>query len=151
MSRIVVVLLVAVLLAGCFPIRAEYATQVPPSDGPAQNGQYAPQPGDENLVREDVYIDSAEIYNQKSFPPQFRLSVKGSLPTPCHQLRAVVKVNPAEGRVDVEMYSLVSPAQACLAALEPFDAVIALDVPAGSFDVYLNDALVGSLVMPAAD
>ncbi|MCE5258631.1 MAG: hypothetical protein LLG44_06145 [Chloroflexi bacterium] len=112
---------------------------------------YAPQPGDEDLTRGTVYIDSREIFLLKTNPPQFRLSISGALPTPCHALRVVVPAADAEGRIDIEAYSLVKPGAMCAQVLEPFSTTISLaGYPAGQYSIWLNGDKVGEMVVPAS-
>lgn len=120
---------------------------VPSAAGTVQ--PWEPQPGDDKLQRGNVYLDSREILTQESNPPQFVLELKGNLPTPCHKLR--VKVNPpdASGQIQVEVYSLVNPAEICIQVLEPFQVSVPLnDLSSGTYQVLVNQELVGELKVP---
>ena len=76
------------------------ATPLPPdsSPEPAPTPAYAPQPGDAALIRGEVFLDSAQLLIRESYPPQVTLTLAGSLPTPCHQLRVAVAAPDAQGR-----------------------------------------------------
>jgi hypothetical protein len=50
----------------------------------------APQPGDTKLTRGNIFIQESGLLIRESFPPQISLSFSGDLPTPCHQVRAVI-------------------------------------------------------------
>jgi hypothetical protein len=119
----------------------------PPSGGEDPSPDpYAPRPGDEAKQRGEVYIDSHDILILESFPPQFRLQVTGSLPTPCHELRAVVDEPDEQNQIHVEMYSLVDPAITCAQVLEPFEASISLgSFESGSYTVFVNGEQVGEI------
>jgi hypothetical protein len=108
---------------------------------------YAPVNGDEGLQRGEVDIDSQEILILESFPPQFRLHVTGALPTPCHQLRAVVHEPNDQNQIHVEIYSVVNPNTVCIQVLEPFEASIPLgsNLEGGSYTVFVNGELVGEI------
>jgi hypothetical protein len=110
---------------------------------------WEPQPGDDKLQRGNVYLDSQQILTLESNPAQFVLELKGNLPTPCHKLR--VKVNPpdASGQIQVEVYSLVDPAEICIQVLEPFQASVPLkDLSSGTYQVSVNQEAVGELKVP---
>src|ERR1044071_3057204 len=65
------------------------ADDLTPTNEPNLN-PFAPQPGDENLSRGNVYIHEASLVIRESYPPQISLSIKGDLPTPCNQLRVQI-------------------------------------------------------------
>lgn len=120
------------------------ATPEEPSPAP-----WAPQAGDEALQRGEVFIHQAGILILESFPPQFMLQLQGSLPTPCHELRAVVPEPDAQNRIDVEVYSVVDPGVVCIQMLEPFETNISLDsFPAGQYTVLVNGEEVGEIDAP---
>lgn len=108
---------------------------------------YAPVNGDEGLQRGEADIDSQEILILESFPPQFRLQMTGALPTPCHQLRAVVHEPNDQNEIHVEIYSVVDPNTTCIQVLEAFEASIPLgsNLEAGSYTVFVNGELVGEI------
>jgi hypothetical protein len=115
-------------------------TSPPGGESEDPRNPYSPGKGDESLQRGPVYIDYHEILTLESFPPQFRLHVKGSLPTPCHELRAVVDNPDDQNRIQVQVFSLFNPDTACTQVLQPFDASIPLgrDFKGTSYTVYLN-------------
>ena len=105
---------------------------------PVQNS-YDPQPGDDDLMRGSVYIDSTEILLLESYPVQVKLRIEGDLPTPCHQFRAIVSEPNEQNEFHVEFYSLVDPEVICIQVLEPFDVTLSLgSYTVGSFSVYIN-------------
>lgn len=113
---------------------------VPPSP-------FDPQPGDEKLMRGNVFVTSAQLLQLESYPVQVRLSVKGSLPTPCHQLRA--RVTQSSALIQIEMYSLVSPNVACVQVIKEFTASIPLGhFSAAKYAVMLNGKSVGEISAP---
>ncbi|MHB1354992.1 MAG: hypothetical protein ACYCZF_03335 [Anaerolineae bacterium] len=155
MSRIVVFLLLIALLAGCLPVTRSVSTTTPIDNGPTGTvvspvtNPYAPQPGDDQLTRGKAYIESSEIYTLESYPPQFRLALSGSLPTPCHQLRILLPVLAANGRLSIDVYSVAKSDQVCAQVLKPFTATLSLDGhPAGTYNIWVNGAKVGDIVVP---
>ncbi|MHB9032306.1 MAG: hypothetical protein ACYC6L_04575 [Anaerolineae bacterium] len=165
MLRALTLVLIVILLAGCVPVSRVVATLPPnePVEGSITPGgdstpaptsapdshSYAPQLGDDQLTRGNVFIDKTEIFLLKSNPPLFRLKIEGSLPTPCHSLRVVVPPADAKLRIAVEVYSLVSPGKSCAQVLKPFSATVSLDgSPAGQYTVLVNGQEVGQIVVP---
>lgn len=152
-------LIVSLLLAACASPTPGAEVQTPGVDYPNPTSypppsvgtepspdSYAPRPGDESKQRGEVYIDSHEILILESFPPQFLLQVSGSLPTPCHEPRAVVNEPDDQNQIHVEMYSLVDPAMNCIQVLEPFEASIPLgSFSSGSYIVFVNGEQVGEI------
>ena len=107
---------------------------------------YLPTTSDENYTRGQVFLDlkASQVVLLESLPVQINLLLKGDLPDPCHQLRVVAVTDEAAKRVDLEVYSLVSKANACITVVQPFEATITLgSFPAGSYTVYANGEKLG--------
>jgi hypothetical protein len=152
--------LIVIFLMGCIPVASTSTpTAIPtenpdtavvsppegeaPVDNPAPD--YAPKPEDASLERGNVFLDEKGILNLESYPPQFMLSLVGSLPTPCHQLRASV-AEPVDGKIDVDVYSISDPNMLCTEVLKPFSASVPLGTPpAGRYEVLVNGEKVGDL------
>ena len=114
-----------------------------PANQPPVN-PLAPKPGDENLMRGEVFIQESDLLIRESFPPQISLVFSGDLPTPCHELRAVVNPPDDENKILVDVYSLVDPNLACIQVLEPFEESIDLGTFAsGHYTVWINSEMVG--------
>ena len=110
---------------------------------------YAPQPGDDKLMRGKVYLEHMDILALESFPPQFNLSLSGNLPTPCHKLR--IKVNPpdTDHKIQVEVYSVFDPAEICIQLLEPLLVSVPLQgFASGKYQVLVNSHPVGEIDVP---
>jgi hypothetical protein len=123
-----------------FPPQGPYDRPVSSDDPlPPPQNSLDPKPGDENLIRGPVYLRETQIYVLESYPMQVRLQLKGDLPTPCHQLRAVVLDPDSQDRINVELYSLVEPDLSCIQVLEPFDVTVSLgSFTGGSYTVWVN-------------
>jgi hypothetical protein len=115
-----------------------------PSPTPAA-GDLSPRPGDERLQRGPVFIDQTSMVEMETYPPQHRLLLRGSLPTPCHRLRATVSRDEAQGVIAVEVYSLVSPDAVCAQVLAPFEASLSLGSATRRYRVLVNGEPVGSI------
>jgi hypothetical protein len=153
------------ILSACTPLRfvlppGEPAVSPMPPDQPVSNepgtsmtelrDSYSPQPSDNQLTKGPVYIDSADILILESYPLQYRLVMKGSLPDPCHQLRVVVPQPDEQNVVDVELFSVVDPGSVCIQVLAPFEVSVSLDgFPAGTYDIRVNGDPVGQIDVAA--
>lgn len=142
----------ALALAACAPSGGDDPVSYPapsyPNDGaanqpPPASDPYAPNPNDALLTRGDAFVDSSDLLTLESYPLQFMLNLKGSLPTPCHQLRVAVNPPDAENKVIVEVYSVYSLDQICAQVLSPFDVNISLgSFPAGAYTLWVNGSKV---------
>jgi hypothetical protein len=116
------------------------------SKNPVVSASWKPLPEDENLIREQVFIDSTEILILESYPPQFVLKMKGSLPTPCNELRVRIEDPDRENRIEIEVYSVIDPEKICVQVLEEFDENIPLITPPpGYYDVFVNGEQIGEI------
>lgn len=117
-----------------------------PGDGesPASpSADYLPRPEDSDFVRGPAYIDSTDLLTLESFPLQFTLNVKGTLPTPCSALRVAVSEPDAENKVAVEIYSVAAADAICAAVLEPFEVNISLgSFPEGNYTLWVNGEMI---------
>jgi hypothetical protein len=110
---------------------------------------YDPKAGDKDLQRGEVFIEGSEVLLLESYPVQVRLHVTGDLPTPCHELRAVVNEPDAQSRIEVDLYTVVDPDMICIQVLEPFDANIDIgDFTEGEYTVWVNGEQAGEFSLP---
>ena len=149
-----IVLLLVLAMAACTPAGTattpppDRAVTSPPEDSmptsaPSES-PYAPKPGDDQLIRGEVYLDEASLLIRESFPPQIVLVLRGNLPTPCHELRADIAPPEQENRIAVEVYSVVDPDTVCIQVLEPLEEQIELGTfPGGHYSVWVNGELAG--------
>jgi len=152
-KRLITVLLLASLTAACVPTPTEVPIPDSPSISPITTGlptealpamPYAPQPGDANLSRENIFIDEMGLLIRESYPPQVSLSISGNLPTPCHALRAEINAPDAENKINLNVYSVVDPNMLCAQMLKPFQENIGLETyPPGHYTVWVNGELAG--------
>jgi hypothetical protein len=117
---------------------------IPKSGGSFSNQEPIPSPlepieGEEEMIRGEVFIDTQEILLMESFPVQVALLVRGSLPTPCHMLRAEVSAPDSQNNINVELWSLSEPDVVCVQVLQAFETSIPLgSYPEGDYTVYVN-------------
>lgn len=116
---------------------------------PSGTPPFLPAPGDGMMDRGNAFIDSAELRILESFPPQVLLTLQGSLPTPCHQIRVRPSPPDRENKIQVEVYSVSSPGAICIQVLAPFDANVPLgSFPKGKYTVWVNGEQVGTFDAP---
>jgi hypothetical protein len=120
----------------------------PPEDSMSTNeprlNPFAPKPDDEQLIRGTVFINEISLLIRESYPPQIAVPVSGDLPTPCHELRAVIAQPNQENKIMIELYSVVDPNKVCIQVLEPFEAQLELGTfPTGHYSVWVNSQLAG--------
>ena len=138
MKKILLGLIIAVIvLTACTPSVDEPVSSDEPSTSPPSDN--IPSPGDSNLTRGEVFLDSTELLIMESFPLQFMLMLKGSLPTPCHQLRVAVSPPDAQNKIVVDVYTVVDPNTICAQVLEPFEENFPLgSFPTGHYTLWVN-------------
>ena len=136
--------LLIISIAGCSLIPGTQPTPTPlPSIPPSG---YEPQPGDADLKRDQVFMDvgNSRVVIRESLPAQVSLILNGSLSDPCHQLRIVVTPPDANNVINLDAYSVVNPAVACITVLKPFAATIPLgSYTDGDYTVMVNGERLG--------
>jgi hypothetical protein len=140
-------LVLFVLLAGCTPLSRDPNVSALPAAGITPASQIPiPVTGGEPTTAGDVAIDSLAIQASDSFPPQYQLIAKGSLPTSCHQLRTEVEMPAMQSEIRVQIYSVYDPYMVCAQAATPFEASIPLGgYVRGSYTVFVNEKEVGEI------
>lgn len=113
--------------------------------GPAAMPSYAPQPGDRSLTRGPVFLGKSELRIAESYPVQIFVGLKGSLPTPCHQLRVAVAKPDDQKRLKLDVYSVAKPDQVCIQVLHGFEQGVSLGggFPSGTYTVWVNGQRIG--------
>ena len=142
MRRILFTLMIALLIiTACAPAASQpIATNEPsiikdltatqPDESPTlQPSNAIPVPADSSRMRGNVELNSTELLTMESYPLQFMLVLKGSLPTPCHELRVAVSPPDSQNKIVVDVYSVTDPNAICVQVVEPFEE----NFPLGSF------------------
>ena len=89
-----------------------------------QPGQLEPQPGDALLTEGPVFLDSAEVKEAQDQAGTALVHLKGSLPSPCHGLRAQASPPDANNRIALHAYSVFNPDRMCAGLIVFFDAIL---------------------------
>jgi hypothetical protein len=141
---IIAIILVATVLVACGGLDQPVTSETPATGNQAPASPLDPLPGEDQMARGEVTVSSSELIIKESYPLQVDLAVEGTLPTPCHHLRADIQEPDRENIINVELYSLVDPNMACIQVIEPFEEQIPLGTyPDGTYSVYLNGEWVG--------
>jgi hypothetical protein len=92
---------------------------------------FSPRSGDEKLKRDRVYLDVAHslVDVAPGTDDVVFVTLRGYLPSPCHQLRVAISPARGHGKVNFSVYSLFDPNVTCSHVRQPFTATISL----GSF------------------
>jgi len=107
---------------------------------------YEPQPGDNNLKRDQVFLDlpSSQFSTPATPTSQVQVVLQGNLPDPCHHLRVVVTPPDANNVINLVVYSVVDPTTVCITVLEPFTTSIPLgSYTDGEYTVMVNGERLG--------
>jgi hypothetical protein len=99
------------------------------------------------MSRGEAIFTTKDVLLQETFPLQVLLHLKGTLPTPCHHLRARIDGPDIENRIQVDMYSLYKPDEVCIQVLQEFDIFLPLgSFPDGTYTIWLNGEKIGDFV-----
>ena len=132
------IILSCILISAC----ARFAS---PTQGPTL-APWDPQPSDLRMQRGEAELTSVKIITLESDPRQFSLSIRGALPTPCHQLRVAISQSNDLSKTDVEVYSVFDPDEICIQVLEPFTEEIPIGVhSSGAILVSVNGNRIGEI------
>ena len=110
-----------------------------------------PVPGQGEWSRGEAFVNDAQLAIAESFPIQVAIEIQGDLPTPCNRLMVEISEPDADNHINIEVYSLVNPAETCIAVIEPFSERVSLPpelLVDGTYSVFVNGTLVGEFTYP---
>jgi len=110
-----------------------------------------PAPGQAEWARGNAFVNDTQLAIMESFPIQVMLTLEGELPTPCNYLTIDIAAPDADNTINVEVYSLVSPAETCIQVIEPFSENISLptgELADGTYAIFVNGEKVGEFTYP---
>jgi len=87
---------------------------------------YSPKPGDSRLERGTVAIEKvAAAAPLSGSSAEVVLTLTGTLPTPCHELRLKLpSAPPVADKLDIEAWSVADPSKMCAQVLQPFSVQV---------------------------
>ena len=137
--------------SGVYPLPV---TSTPPADSPnpvagegaldsmspmLSSKDWSPAPGDARLESGPVIVEESAISAPMTASASYSLYLLGTLPDPCHKLRVTVSPPDAQGKIQVEAYSVYDPEELCIQVIETFQAEIGLeDYVSGDTTVWVN-------------
>ena len=137
-------IILGILLLTTFGACTGVSESQPGINPSATSSPLDPLPGEDDMARGEATITTSQLLVMESYPLQIAIEVSGTLPTPCHHLRANVQEPDQENVIQVEVYSLVDPSEICVQVLETYEASIPLgSYPDGAYTVYLNGEYLG--------
>ncbi len=117
------------------------------------SASYSPQPGDDKLTRDKVFMDfsKSRLLISATRPVSVQAVLVGYLPDPCHVLRVVVGSASLGNTINITVYSLFKAGTACATVLQPFSVTVPLgSFTSGSYTVFVNGTKLGSFSAGAA-
>jgi len=109
----------------------------------------SPVASDKNLETGSVFIEESDLIVKKEDSEKVEVIIIGNLPTPCHQLRIKVAEPTADGRIDIDAYSVTDPKMICIQMVTPFETSVELkDLEDGAYTVIINGKQTASFELP---
>lgn len=149
MKRFVAVLLVTLLTAcQATPVPAPEATDAGPIVLAQEENPYAPKPEDSSLIEAGILLTSLDLAEPtEANPGKSQLTILGSMPSVCDELR--IQVNPPNPayEIRIEIYSVINPKINCDNVFQQFETSILLGrYSAGVYSIWVNSKYVGDIV-----
>jgi hypothetical protein len=85
--------------------------------------QYAPRAGDSLLTEGPVFLDSVEVKAADDQAGTALVHLQGSVPSPCHALRAQAGQPDGDNQIALHVYSVFNPDRMCAGVIVFFDAI----------------------------
>ncbi|HKZ43880.1 MAG TPA: hypothetical protein VJZ78_02465 [Anaerolineales bacterium] len=105
---------------------------------------YSPQPIDSSKIRGNFMMDKSTLNIMESYPIQVSLSLSGSLPTPCHELRVDISQPDQQFKIQIEVYTVLDPEMMCAQVIKPIEVTIPMgSFPTGKYSVWINGDQIG--------
>lgn len=144
------VLCFILLLNACLPQPTPEPT--PTSIGPLlitkEENIYEPQPEDLNMIEAGVILTSLDLSEVPDTSPlRTELTVLGSMPSVCNELRINVNLPDENYQILIDIYSIIDPTISCDNVFQQFEATIILgEYSAGQYSIWVNGSFVGDMV-----
>lgn len=144
------ILTTAFLLIGCVaaPTIEPTLTAVLPYRITPEDNPYAPKTGDVGMTIGGVTLTSISLSERFDLTPS-RVVVRllGSMPSVCNELRVEVSLPDAQGRIFMDVYSLINKDMNCDNVFQQFEATILLGTySSGRYTIWVNEGLIGDFV-----
>ena len=140
----------AILLSACSGQPTPAST--PTTSGPLvirlEDNSYAPKPEDLSMQKAGVILTSLDLFELAGITPvRTELTILGSTPGVCHELRIVVDPPDNNYQIFIEIYSIVDPKLNCDNVFQQFEASILFgEYSPGVYSIWVNTSFVGTIV-----
>lgn len=137
------------MLAACIAVPApEPTTTTDPIIIQVEENPYRPQPGDVSLTLAGAFINSTGLVERFDLDPfRVELSISGSVPSVCNELRINVEPPNADFQIMIEVYSLINKDVNCDNVFQQFEANLLLGVYSnGRYTVWVNEGYAGDFI-----
>ncbi|MBK8781899.1 MAG: hypothetical protein IPO22_08860 [Anaerolineales bacterium] len=145
-SFIVPLLLLSACLAA--PTPEPTATVAVPIIIQVEENPYRPQSKDVGAKIAGAIVDNTSLVERFDLDPfRVELSISGSVPSVCNELRIDVAPPNASYEIFIEVYSLISKGVNCDNVFQQFEASLLLGVYSdGRYTVWVNDGYAGDFI-----
>lgn len=143
-------LCLTLLVSACFaqPTIESTPTIAAPLVIKQEENPYAPRLEDVSMREAGVILTSLDLSELPDTTPlRSELTILGSMPSVCNELR--IKVNPPDDsyQIFIEIYSIVNPDVNCENVFQQFETSILLgEYSAGQYTIWVNGSFVGDIV-----
>jgi hypothetical protein len=138
------------LLSACLaaPTPEPTATTAVPIIIQVEENPYRPQSKDVGAKIAGAIVDNTSLVERFDLDPfRVELSISGSVPSVCNELRIDVEPPNASYQIFVEVYSLISKGVNCDNVFQQFEASLLLGVYSdGRYTVWVNDGYAGDFI-----
>jgi len=146
----VLFLVIAAFLSACVAVLTPIPTTITgiPVMLLVEENPYRPQPEDASFRPAGVVLTNTGLLERFDLDPfRVELTLSGSLPSVCNELRVEVAPPNTNYQVFVEVYGMVNPKINCDNVFQQFEASILLGVySTGRYTVWVNESLVGDFI-----
>ena len=140
----------SLLLSACLTTPGPDTT--PTADSPfvtvQEENPYSPKPEDLGKQQASVIVTSVDLSERSDLSPvRVEVSIFGSMPSVCNELRVTVDPPTTAYEVHIEAYSVADPNQNCENVFQQFEGHILLGAyTPGRYTIWVNDTFVGDMI-----
>ena len=113
-----------------------------------EENPYAPKPEDAGFIQAGVILTSLDLSEiTDAAPARTELTILGSMPGVCNELRIKVSLPNQAYEIFIEIYSIANPKLKCENVFQQFETSIMLgEYSAGVYSIWVNSSFVGNIV-----
>lgn len=113
-----------------------------------EQNPFAPRPEDSSLIEAGILLTSLDLSETTEITPaRAELTILGSMPSVCNELRIEVNRPNSAYEIRIEIYSVINPKVDCENVFQQFETSILLGIySAGVYSIWVNSSFVGDIV-----